>query len=142
MVVFFAAVVFFEAAVFFSAVFFEAVAFFEAAALDVFDEVVFFAAVFRADEAPDAFAEAVFFASGLASAGSPEASPSAGEAAFFFGYLRFSSGTNSGQASFTQNFLHGPLPPGLKRVLPQVGQTSFVGTSQVMKPQSVPRSQA
>ena len=41
-----------------------------------------------------------------------------------------------------QKLLSGPRPARLNIVLPQLGQTSFVGTSQVMKPQSVPRSQA
>ena len=41
-----------------------------------------------------------------------------------------------------QKDFSGPRPLCLNMVLPQAGQKSLVGTSQVMKPQSVPRSQA
>ena len=47
-----------------------------------------------------------------------------------------------GHCSFMQKDLSGPLPLCLNMVLPQAGQKSLVGTSHVIKPQSVPRSQA
>ena len=53
-----------------------------------------------------------------------------------------SSGTKFGHSSLMQKDFNGPLPLCLNMVLPQMGQKSLVGTSQVMKPQSVPRSQA